>query len=215
MPQNGRSPLQDCGRFCAFYCGYLFSSMEQAGSLLRKIRECIAEFFGKLLDRRTAIAIDRNSGWVAKWHIIALEAGIAISVKVQRPARYDYLLQIWAGIEYFAGKLLQIWRQRDRFERFTAVESAATNDIGHDRHFNLREGSAAFKKTGRNPLQSDRQSCLFQRSTSKEYVVIQALICNIKFCKGIRQIDLLQRRAACESVASQCDQMIRQIDLFQ
>ena len=86
--------------------------MEQAGSLLRKIRECIAEFFGKLLDRRTAIAIDRNSGWVAKWHIIALEVGIAISVKVQRPARYDYLLQIWAGIEYFAGKLLQIWRQR-------------------------------------------------------------------------------------------------------
>lgn len=69
--------------------------MEQAGSLLRKIRECIAEFFGKLLDRRTAIAIDRNSGWVAKRHIIALEAGIAISVKVQRPARYDYLLQIW------------------------------------------------------------------------------------------------------------------------
>ena len=82
--------------------------MEQAGSLLRKIRECIAEFFGKLLDRRTAIAIDRNSGWVAKWHIIALKVGIAISVKVQRPARYDYLLQIWAGIEYFAGKLLQI-----------------------------------------------------------------------------------------------------------
>ena len=138
-----------------------------------------------------------------------------ISVKVQRPARYDYLLQIWAGIEYFAGKLLQIWRQRDRFERFTAVESAATNDIGHDRHFNLREGSAAFKKIGRNPRQSDRQFRLFQRGTSKEHAVIQTLLCNIIFGEGIRQIDLLQRCAACESIASQCDQMIRQIDLFQ
>ncbi|MEI3072844.1 MAG: hypothetical protein V8T47_10330 [Oscillospiraceae bacterium] len=81
--------------FAHFIADICFQVWSRPEAYSGRYENAIAEFFGKLLDRRTAIAIDRNSGWVAKWHIIALEVGIAISVKVQRPARYDYLLQIW------------------------------------------------------------------------------------------------------------------------